>query len=206
MTSVLRPPSDPDRLRETVEEVLSDPAFETEPSVLDRLIDRFFAAIDDLFGQAIGSVLGQEAVAWVVAGIAVAILGVAVWRWTRGLRIDGRTAPEIADPAGRSAADWLDEAREARERGELSLALRRYYLSLIAVLEERGVLEPLPGRTIRELDRELARRRPDLVDEVSEIGGRVERVVFGGRRAGEDDVERAAQARDHLATTIGAGR
>lgn len=183
---------DPEVIRDTARRVMLDPAFDRDPSLFERAADRIFEFLAERFdGQAFTDVLTSTTMAWIVAVAAVILLSLAVWRWTRGLRVDAATSPDPVDTEGRSAAAWAEDADAAEERGEAETALRYRYLAVVATLEEAGWLAPLPGRTIRELDRELEERWPERPEGIHRVGRRVEAVIFGGARAGSKDLQAA---------------
>ena len=189
---------DPQEVHEVTRRVFDDPIFETDPTLIERAMDRLLGFVDELFGRAMSGLADNQVIAWVIAGVALVLLLLAVWRWTRGLRVDAATPPDAADPQGRSPQDWLSAARDAEGRGDLDTALRYRYLAIVATLEWSGVIEPLPGRTIRELDHELRTRAGSRLHEVEDVGQRVEQVIFGGASADEDDLRLAERAQAAL--------
>lgn len=192
---------DPGRVRDVAERILADPAFDTERSMVDRALDRFLEFLAELFDRTLAPIVLNELTAWIVAAVAVVLLVLAVWRWTRGTRLDASTAPEPTDTAGRTSEDWRGDAASAHARGELSVALRWYYLAIVADLEDAGWLEPLPGRTIRELDRELAHRWPAHPEAIATVGRRVEEVIFGGAQARPEDLDLARSVEEIVRRT-----
>ena len=198
---------DRDEVRDAARRVLLDPEFDHEPSLFERALERFFEFVAERFDAGpILEAMTSELAAWIVAGIALALLVFAVLRWTRGLGADAATSPDAADTRGRSAAEWAADARAARQRGDLDTALRYVYLAIVATLEEAGRIEPVPGRTIRELDRELARVWPDRPAGIEATGRRVEAVIFGGDAANADDLDAAQETLGSLRRPVGAGR
>ncbi len=199
---------DPEEVRDAARQVLSDPVFDRDPSLFERAVDRFYEFLAERFdGQVFTDVLTSTTMAWIVAGAALILLTLAVWRWTRGVRVDATTLPDPVDTAGRSAKEWADDADDAEERGDLETSLRYRYLAVVASLEEAGWLAPVPGRTIRELDRELGQRWPDRPDGIHQVGQRVEAVIFGGARARPEDLQAARDVRHVLdQRSVGAQR
>lgn len=180
---------DPVEVRETARRILEGSPFrEAAPSPVQRGIERVLEIVGDLIGRALTVVGGSPATAWVIVALSAIVLAAAVWRWSRGLRLDVARRDEAADPTGRTAEEWLASSRAAEADGNLEVALRHGYLATVAALEERGLIEPVPGRTIRELDAVLAQEHPDLAPPVADVGARVERVVYGGQAPQPDDL------------------
>jgi hypothetical protein len=196
---------DPEVVRDLARRILDAPPYRAgEPGTLRRTLEQVLDAIGAVLGEALGAVGGTPAVAWTIALLGLVLLAIVVWRATRGATL-GRRVPRAAPDAGRvrSAADWLAEAEHHLAAGDLDAALRARYVATIVTLEERGLLDTGPGRTIRELDAELAGRLPDLAPRLAAAGQRVEPVVFAGRSATRADLEVVDAA---LAAVRAAGR
>lgn len=186
---------DPGAVRELARELLDGSPFrDHEPSITEQLLERAGVVLGELLGRFLAAVSGDTAVAWGIVIVGTILLLIAVWRWTRGLRVSGGVEVEVPDLRGRSSADWGRASEEAAAAQDLERALRLRYLAIVAALVERGVLQDVPGRTIRELDAELGRSRPDLSTTVAAAGARVERVVYGGAPAAPDDLQIADAA------------
>jgi hypothetical protein len=203
---------DPDLVRDLADRILGGPPYRAgEPGTLRRTIDTVLDALGRLLGDALGTVGGTPAVAWSIALLGLALLAVVVWRATRGATL-GRRVPRAVPDAGRvrAAADWMAEADRHLAAGDLHAALRARYVAAVVTLEERGLLDTRPGRTIRELDTELAERLPDLAPRLAAAGRRVEPVVFAGRDATRADLEvvdaALAAARSVGRVDVGASR
>ena len=187
---------DPDLVRRTAEGIVGSPPYrDGEPGVLRRTLTRLADLLGQLLADLAGTVGGTPAVAWIVAGVGLLLLGAVVWYATRGATL-GRGAV-AALPLGisdRSAAEWEREATERLAAGDLAAGLRARYLAAVVTLIESGVLDDRPGRTIRELDVELAGVAPTVAAEMARAGQRVEQVLFAGRDATGEDVEVARAA------------
>ncbi|MFU8839854.1 MAG: DUF4129 domain-containing protein [Nitriliruptoraceae bacterium] len=182
---------DPDVVGDLADRILGGPPYRAgEPGTLRRTIDAILDAIGRLLGDALGVVGGTPAVAWAIALLGLALLAAVVWRATRGATLGRRLTRAVPD-AGRvrAAADWLAEADRHLTAGDLDAALRARYVAAVVTLEERGLLASRPGRTIRELDAELAARLPELAPRLAAAGRRVEPVVFAGHEATRGDLE-----------------
>jgi hypothetical protein len=196
---------DPELVRDLAGRILGGPPYRAgEPGTLRRTLDEVLDVIGRVLSQAFGAVGSSPAVAWTIALLGLVVLGLVVWRATRGATL-GRRGPRAVPDAGRvrAAADWLAEADRHLAAGDLAAALRARYVGAVITLEERGLLDVRPGRTIRELDVELAARLPALAPPLAAAGRRVEPVVFAGRDATRADLEVVDAA---LAAVRAAGR
>jgi hypothetical protein len=101
-------------------------------------------------------------------GVLLGALGVLLWRWRKGRRIEVATALPVAAVPDLSKEDvtadqlpedgWLSLARELVERGELRLALRAFYLAGLAHLGHRELINIARYKSNLDYDRELHRR------------------------------------------------
>jgi hypothetical protein len=182
-------------LRTRARELLSGPPYQpAEQGVVARLWERALRWVAEFLDSLVFAASEVGWLGWSLVGLGVLVLGLLVWRLTRGTAIDRRVPAVVPDVGGRSAADWHAEAARHEAAGELTLALRCRYAGIVADLVETGVLDDVPGRTVRELDEALAVAAPALVGRVTEAGGRFEAVVYGGRPATEDDLRVVAAA------------
>lgn len=196
---------DPAQVRELARQLLGGPPYRAgEEGALRRALTEVVDLLGRVLSETLGTVGTNPAVAWGIALVGLAVLAALVWRVTRGTTL-GRRGPRAALDGGtsRSAADWLAEGARCLGAGDLEGALRARYIAAVVTLEERGLLDPQPGRTIGELDTELRRRLPELAAVLGAAGQRVEQVVFGGRTATRGDLEVVDGA---LAAARGAGR
>jgi hypothetical protein len=98
---------------------------------------------------------------WTVCGLVVVLIG---WRLLRWAMEEG--PPEAAReyilfaPSAKSWKQWIEEAREARERGDLREAIHLSYWAAISYLESSGAWRPDNARTPREYLRLIARDNP----------------------------------------------
>jgi hypothetical protein len=203
---------DADLVRETARRILGGPPYRAgEPGRLRRALTEVLDAVGRVLSEVLGAVGSTPGVAWVVALLGLALLAVVVWRATRGTTL-GRRGPRVVPDRrnARTAEDWLAEAARHLDAGDLDAALRARYVGTVATLEERGLLQARPGRTIRELDAELADRLPDVAVALEPAGQCVEEVVFAGRAATRADVAAVdaglAAVRAAGRVEVGAGR
>ena len=107
---------------------------------------------------------------YVLIVLVVALLGVLFWRAWRQRRVptdaDLQPEPDIAAEVAdenvtadqRPEDDWLARARQLLADGNLRLAVRAYYLAMLAHLGSRDLISIARYKSNREYERELARR------------------------------------------------
>lgn len=180
---------DPDELRRRAQELMSRPPYVEEQGVIARALEWLGDRVAALLQGGLGQLMGSPIVPWVIAVVGAIGLGVVVWRLTRGLVADRSVAEVPAEVTTRSAADWHADADAHAARGELRDALRCRYAALVVTLVARGAIDDVPGRTVRELDVEVARTLTPLAADVAEAGECFEWAVYGGRAVSEADLD-----------------
>jgi hypothetical protein len=198
---------DPDAVRRRADELLNAPPYVDGPPgpvrrALGLLGDRVAAFIAGLFADATFA----NVLPWVLVVIGVIVVVIVAVRLTRGATLDRAVAQVPRVDRQRTAADWSADADAAASDGQWRDAVRYRYLALVTALHDGGHVEELPGRTVRELDREVADRAPALAGVVTRAGERFEEVVFGGRPADRADAEVIRDAVDAVTRGGGAGR
>jgi len=194
---------DAELVRRLAERIVGNPPYrDGEAGSLQRLLQSVLDGIGGFLSQLFGAVGGTPALAWVVAIVGLVVLGVVVWRATRGATLGRGGDPAVPTPgAERSAASWRAEAEAHLAAGRWEPALRARYAAAVVTLLERGVVDDVPGRTIRELDAELQRVAPGMAPAFAAAGSRVERVVFGDEPVREEDLRAAAHALERAASS-----
>lgn len=203
---------DPETVRELARSIVAEPPFrDAAAGPLRRALQRILDVVGDLLGNALGTVATVPGVAWAIAVVGLLALGLVVWRATRGAAL-GRGQDVVVPPsaARRPASEWAADADRLAAAGQLEAALRARYIAAVVTLIAQGVVDDVPGRTIRELDAELATRAPSIAPEMARAGSRVEAVVFGDQATSTADLELAAQAlrvagRQRAGVRVGAG-
>ncbi len=181
---------DADEVRRRADDLLNAPPYVDGPPgpvrrFLTLLADRVATFLAEVFANATFA----RALPWILAVIGVVVITVVVVRLTRGATLDRAVAEVPRVDRQRSAADWTADADAAQAAGQWRDAVRYRYLALVTALHDDGHVEEVPGRTVRELDREVAGRVPPLAADVARAGARFEEVVFGGRPAERADAE-----------------
>ena len=152
---------------------------------------------------------------WILLGVLLLGGGLAFLTWWRRrpagpeLRATvaiplARADVSTAAPADAPSDEWLAQARDLLERGDLRLAARGMYLATLALLGEARLLTLGRARSDRDYLQELRRRRPDRPEMADLFQGGVrefERVWYGTHPASVDLVrglgERCEALRRH---------
>jgi hypothetical protein len=174
-----------DEARDAARRELADPAYHAhEPSLVERglrwVIERVLELYDDAAGAAPGG--------WwaLLVLLAVTALVVSVVRHRLGpLGRGGRRDQPIFTGRPRSAADHRRAAEKALSLGDVAEAVRERFRAVVRVLEERGLLDPRPGRTADEAAREAAAWLPGYADGLWAAAQAFDEVWYGGREATE---------------------
>jgi len=186
----------PEDLRQTADEVLSQPKFvANEPSLLDRAWDRVTEFLGDLLSVVSNATaFGGVAVGWIILA---AMLGLIVFflvrvmprrRMTRSAGVHA----EVKTRATRtSRATWLAEAEAAEAAGLHREAVRARYRATVAGLVENEELPDVPGATVGELATAFE-ADPSRSDPFTSSGGAFSDVWYGGDDAEKDDADRIA--------------
>jgi hypothetical protein len=83
----------------------------------------------------------------------------------------------------RSAAEYRAEAETLAARGDFKEAVRARFRAVIRELEERGVLDPRPGRTAGEIAREGSAAVPSVAADLRAAAATFDGVWYGRRTA-----------------------
>jgi Domain of unknown function (DUF4129) len=128
-------------------------------------------------------------------GIAVLLLiallvVVVIWRRVGPLRRSASAAGVVL-PAGRTltAAEHRALAEAAAARGDHETAVLEQMRAVVRGLEERGVIEPRPGRTAAEVARDGGSGLPGASPVLIAAARTFDDVVYGAGPAGPDEVE-----------------
>ncbi len=120
------------------------------------LVRTYHSIVDATPGGALGLLV-------VIVAVAALALVVAQRRGLYGRRRGGgETGIEL--PAQRSADAFRTQADAFAARGAFAEAVRARLRATVATLEDRGVLDPRPGRTAAEVAAEAGAARNDLRD------------------------------------------
>lgn len=189
-------PPDGELVDDTVRRVLERPAFDgLEETLLEQLRERVIAFVVEQLGSIFGGAT-TSVVAYVLAGLALGLLVlVAVRVARRRVRVDGTTAATADVVVRRSPGAWLEDAADARRRGDLSAAARYGYRAVVATLDARGLVEDVDGRTVGEHRRSLAvaggGRHLAAFDDAADV---FERAWYGDEPVADVELDRVVDA------------
>jgi hypothetical protein len=118
------------------------------------------------------------------------VVGLVVLRRVGPLRRSAAAAGGVL-PSGRAltAAEHRALADAAAARGDNETAVLEQMRAVVRALEERGVIEPRPGRTAAEVAREGGDGMPSATPVLVAAARTFDVVVYGGAAAGPDEVE-----------------
>ncbi|WP_061299378.1 DUF4129 domain-containing protein [Herbidospora cretacea] len=158
---------------------LSDPAY-PKPSWLDQVLDRIWELITELIARAQGVPGG-----WLTLLVLVLVLAVVAVALIRA----ARKASATRRPGGGglfgetrlSAGEHRTLAERHAAAGEWAQAVRERLRAVARELEERTIVEPMPGRTAAELAAEAGRALPALAADLDQGARTFADVTYGER-------------------------
>ncbi len=149
--------------------------------------------------DSVGSVTPGGTATIVVLVLLVAIVVFAILRAGR----PGRTARGVsaADPlATEATVDHRRLAEQLEAQGQLAEALREWLRATVATVEQRGVLDPRPGRTGAGVAREAGAAMPSIAGQLNAAVDAFDAVWFGHRPPSSNDLAIARAAADSVRT------
>ncbi len=172
-----------DGAREDAAEELRNAVYRAgEPSLMHRAARRFLEWLGELIGEVLLVVPGGLTGLTVVVVVLVALIVL--------VRL-GRSAARARDPLrdrrertrAMTAADYRAEAERYAAAKDWREALRARFRAVIRELEQRGVLDPRPGRTAGEIAAEGGRAVPEIGNDLRRAAHTFDEVWYGGRAA-----------------------
>jgi hypothetical protein len=162
------------------------------------LLTRFF----DWLGHHLGSVGGDGNIAPATLVVVILLVAVIIFALVRAGRPRRSTrAATVEDPL--AAHDSLDHRRLAvdlEQQGRLAEAVREWLRATVRTIEDRGVLDPRPGRTGASVAREAGTAMPAIAADLSAAVDAFDAVWFGRRAPTPADVATARQAAEQVRT------
>jgi hypothetical protein len=208
------PPVSRDGAREEARRELSKSIYgDAEPGwfvraaewVDDKIVRFFDWLTPDPSQSGLGGFTGLGALALVIALLAVLV---ATRMWLGPLRRSARAKER--DAVGLDSTLPSEALRELAEadasRGAYAEAVRARLRAIVRMLEEKGVLDPRPGRTAGEIVAEVARATPEAAEPLGEAVTVFSEIWYGGQTATAASYAALARADSALAGLRRPGR
>jgi Domain of unknown function (DUF4129) len=191
-----------DEARELAIRELANPAYDADPPLLQRVVEWIIDRIQELIGRTAGALDGAVGIAVLLAVLTLVIIVIVMRMGPLARR---RTRSEPLFPAGRrTAAEYRAAADAAAASEDWSTAVVERYRAIVVAFEERGLLDPRPGRTADEAAAEAGAVLPDLVSDLTAGSILFDSVRYGGREAtAADDARMRRLDDDALGTRPG---
>ncbi len=167
-----------DEARQLAIRELADPSYDSDPPLLQRVVEWIIDWIQELIGRTAGALDGAIGVAVLVVALALVVVIVVLRMGPLARR---RIRSEPLFPTGRrTAADYRAAADAAAAREDWSTAVVERYRAVVAGFEERGLLDPRPGRTADEAAVEAGAVFPVHAGDLTAGSRLFDRVRYGG--------------------------
>lgn len=173
-------PIDRDEAARRAAAELLKPGYEKE-SLLDQLWRRFTQFLGDLMDAAGGSgTTGGIIATVVIVLILLAIVGLVVWRLRTTSRRHATASGGLYGERTMTAAEHRQAAERLAAEGHFTEAIQERLRAIARDLEERALVDGMPGRTADELAAEAGRALPSHADELSAAARTFDDVSYGG--------------------------
>jgi hypothetical protein len=187
-----------DEARELAQRELANEVYhDAEPSWWERASNWAWEHFNELLNKATGALGGTG---WLLVLVVVVIAAVVVLAWRAG-RVDRRhraLSTAVFDDLTRSASEHRSRAEAAAARGDWNVAILERFRALVRALEERGTLDPRPGRTADEVTRDAAAHFPTHADELMRAARTFDDVAYGDKEGSALGFRQVARADDQL--------
>ena len=189
---------DPDTARGWLQAELSDPAYTERVDLATLILGWLQEKWEELLAAADGRLtLGA---AWIVLAVLLVVV-VLTW-WVAGplrrRRRADRASAEVFGDDERTAAELRAAAAAAAGRRDWDTAVVERFRALLRALDERALLDLVPGRTAHEGALDAAARFPDRVVELVAASVLFDDVRYGHRAAGEPDARAVVELDEAL--------
>ncbi|MEV0581937.1 DUF4129 domain-containing protein [Nonomuraea sp. NPDC050310] len=178
MTPIGPPISRDDAQREAADELLK-PGYEHEPLVDEvwRRLQQFLGDLTnpEVDGAPAGGVIAAVLIVLIVGGLA----GLLIWRLRRTTRGAAGGGGELFGTRARTAVEHRQEAERLAGEELWAEAVQERLRAIARDLEERALVDGLPGRTADELAAEAGRALPGFAGELAAAARVFDDVTYG---------------------------
>ncbi|MEV4219979.1 DUF4129 domain-containing protein [Nonomuraea sp. NPDC049725] len=159
---------------------LLDPQYADEP-LLDRLYRYFMQFVGDLMDAAAGGGSAGGVIAAVLIGlILVAVAALVAYHLRRTSRRNAQAPGALFGERALTAAEHRTAAERLAAEGEWTAAIQERLRAIARDLEERALVDGMPGRTADELAAEAGRAMPAFAGELAAAARSFDDVTYGG--------------------------
>lgn len=153
---------------------------------MTRIVERVVEEVLELFHSASNELPGGSFGVLLILLLLAGLVALVVARLRPTLRSAHQEA--LFDLGRERTADEHRELADlAAARADWAEAVRERLRAVVRHLEERGVLDPRPGRTAEEVVAEAGRAVPALHEPLTRGTDAFEQIWYGGRPAGPED-------------------
>jgi hypothetical protein len=168
-----------------------------DESPVQRLLRWVVNKIGEVLGRVVDVAPGGMP-SLVIVIVLIVLLVVAVRLGLGPTRLRDALTDRRRDARSRTAAEYRAEAEALAARGAFKEAVRARFRAVIRELEERGVLDPRPGRTAGEIAREGGAAVPSVAAPLADAAGAFDLAWYGRRTATAAEYERVRTADDTI--------
>ncbi|RKS72562.1 uncharacterized protein DUF4129 [Motilibacter peucedani] len=169
--------------RLAAEELARQDYHRDDPGLVERALDWVLDRIGQLFGT-VDRASGGHALLALTLLVLVAALGAVALRARLGpVARSARAAEPLFDAEVLDAAGHRRRADEHAAAARFELAVRERLRAVVRGLEERGLLDVRPGRTVDEAAREAGAALPSAREGLAAAAATFDDVWYGGRPA-----------------------
>jgi hypothetical protein len=165
---------------------LAKHAYHQGKSLTRQVADWVFDKLSNLLDSAARHAPGKGIGLLVIVAVVVLLIAVVATRLGAMQRLAKAEEPILGSDIV-SPADHRQRAREFADAAQWAEAVREWLRAITRELEERGTLDPRPGRTAAELCREASSRLPAIAQDLRRSTSTFDAVWYGGRSATADD-------------------
>ncbi len=196
--ALLQDPITRDSAREEAERELSKPIYSVgEESLIEEAIQWVLERVTEVFNRTV-SVTPGGLPSLLLIIIAIVVLIVLIRLGLGPARLRDALTDRRRGAKAMTANEYRAEADRLAAEGDYKEAVRARFRAVIRELEERGVLDPRPGRTAGEIAREGSAAVPAVAPDLRAAAGTFDQVWYGRRPAVADDYATVREADDRI--------
>ncbi|HWC34937.1 MAG TPA: DUF4129 domain-containing protein [Mycobacteriales bacterium] len=174
---------------------LSKPIYHRDQDSLPvRVMHAIGRFIDHLLSSAFKHAPGGGLGALLLVAVVAAAVGVIIWRVGLPARNAASQQLLLSGAPVQSAAEHRARSMSAADRRDWNTAVVERMRAVARELEERGVLDPRPGRTATELAADASTRLPAIASALAVAARTFNAVAYGGVAGDAADLTAVAEA------------